>query len=95
MTDERTTEQRDADQAVQEALEQHMRAYSEHLPDTPTVLVDWIFAYAGKLWADDGDQLTRYGTFLGPNTAAYSGMGLLNCMTIYLDGRYINQREED
>lgn len=95
MSDDRTEEQKAADKAVHEALEMHMRAYSVTLPDTPTVLVDWIVAYAGKLWNEEGDQLTRYGTHLGPDTAAYAGMGLLNCMGLYLDGNYMSNEPDD
>jgi hypothetical protein len=97
MSDQRTDAQRAADEAIEQALIQHMEAYSETVDDITgaAVLKDWVFAYAGATWADDGDQATRYGTFTGPRTASYSAMGLVQHLSIYLEAQLYETDDGD
>ena len=97
MSDDRTDDQKAADEAVHTSLIQHMEAYSETVEGISgaAVLKDWVIGYAAAAWADDGDQVTRYGTFTGPNTASYSAMGLVKHLDIYLEAQLYETDDGD
>lgn len=73
-----TDEQRATQQALQEALEAHSRAWSPEGED-PGLLVDWIVVTQTTRFDDEGDRESAYGLiFAGGQMDEHRAIGLLD-----------------
>lgn len=61
MSDDRTTEQQAADEALTAAVRQIAEAYASE-SDAGWMLTEYLVVYATQGWDDDGDQCTSLGT---------------------------------
>lgn len=76
MADERTTEQRAADNALRDAV---MRVAEVYADDTIAgwVLTDYLLVYATQGWDDEGDASSAVGTAVDADTSPiYRLLGL-------------------
>lgn len=98
MSDERTPEQKAADEAVRAALEQHEAAYRpDHTGMTSSVLVDFVTIAAMRGFMDDGSDGSRIviGTPNSGDSPAYMLVGLLELAKAEITEGFLYQDRED
>lgn len=84
MSDERTDDQRAADEQLRLALEAVAAAYAED-ESAGWVLTEYLCIYAQRGWDDEGDSCTAVGTAVdGDSTPIHSLLGLAE----YASARY-------
>ena len=76
---DKTQAQREAEKALDDALDLINNAWAEQAGDRAGVVVDYLLLYAVRAYDDEGDPLTRYGMQwpADKRTPHYAALGLV------------------
>lgn len=92
MSDDRTAEQRKADEELTAAIEANMRAYNW----TDGLLTDYVVVTVQQNYSDDGSMTTAYGSLYRDNGLPwYRIIGLLRAASVRAEAEFLAAREDE